>query len=91
MATSRYVTLPGSHKNPVIGAVEIAKAPADERLEVTVRLRPRNPLPKAAQLLSLGSTPAPTISRAEFNRRHGASAADFAAVRKFAREHKLAL
>jgi kumamolisin len=91
MATSRYVTLPGSHKNPVTGAVEIAKAPADERLEVTVRLRPRNPLPKAAQLLSLGSTPAPTISRAEFNRRHGASAADFAAVRKFAREHKLAV
>jgi len=91
MVTSRYVTLPGSHKNPVTGAAVIDKAPRDERLEVAVRLRPRNPLPKAPQLLSLGSTPAPTISRAEFNRRHGASAADLAAVRKFAREHKLTI
>ena len=91
MVTSRYVPLPGSHKNPVTGAAVIDKAPRDERLEVAVRLRPRNPLPKASQLLSLGSTPAPTISRAGFNGRHGASAADLAAVRKFAREHKLTI
>jgi kumamolisin len=91
MVASRYVTLPGSHKNPVAGAAEIAKSPRDERLEVTVRLRPRNPLPKASELLRLGSTPAPTISRVEFDRRHGASASDLAAVKKFAREHQLSV
>src|SRR5208282_6398821 len=91
MVTSRYVPIPGSHKDPVTGAVAIAKAPRDERLEVAVRLRPSSPLPKASQLLSLGASPAPTISRAEFDRRHGASAADLAALRKFAREHELAV
>jgi kumamolisin len=89
MVTSRYITLPGSHKDPIEGAKVIGKASRDEHLEVTVRLRPSNSLPKAAELLGMGSTPAQTMSRAEFDRRHGASVADLAAVRKFARAQEL--
>ena len=91
MASSKYFTLPGSRKNPVEGAVAIAEAPRDEHLEVTVRLRPRTSLPKASDFLGMGSTPPPTITRAQFDRRHGASDADRAAVKKFAREHKLSV
>jgi subtilase family serine protease len=73
------------------GAKVIGKASRDEHLEVTVRLRPSNSLPKAAELLGMGSTPAQTMSRAEFDRRHGASVADLAAVRKFARAQELSV
>jgi kumamolisin len=69
----------------------IDKAPSDEHLEVTVRLRPENLLPKASQLLGMGSTPLRTMTRAEFDQRHGASTEDIAAIRKLARAHKLAI
>jgi kumamolisin len=83
--------LPGSYKDPVEGAKVLFKAPSDDHLEVTVRLRPENALPKASQLLGMGSAPLRTMTRAEFDQRHGASAADIAAVKKFARAHKLSV
>jgi kumamolisin len=83
--------LPGSYKDPVEGAKVLFKAPSDDHLEVTVRLRPENALPKASELLGKGSTPLRTMSRAEFDQRHGASTADIAAVKKFARAHKLSV
>lgn len=88
---TRRFNLPGSRKNPVAGAKVIGKAPRDEHLEVTVRLRPSNPLPNASALLRMGSTPLKTMTRDEFDRRHGASVADLTAVRKFARGYKLSV
>jgi kumamolisin len=85
MATKKVVSIPGSNKTPYQNAKAIAPSPADERLEVTVRLRPKNPLP---DLLS-ASGPVKTVSHAEFDSLYGASAKDIAQIRRFAKEHNL--
>src|SRR5262249_10965325 len=85
------VPIPGSQKQPVEGATPIGPAPRDERLEVTLRLRPRSPLPKAADLLKPSAAPMEILSRDEFERRHGAAANDIAKIRKFAKANNLAV
>ena len=55
MPTTKMVLIRGSRKQPLPGATEIAPAPRDERLEVTVRLRPKTPLPKASDMLTASS------------------------------------
>jgi kumamolisin len=73
------------------GAKAIAAAPPDERLEVTVRLRPKTPLPTVRDMLSLSSTPIPTLTHDEYEKKYGSAEADFALVRKFAKAHNLAV
>jgi hypothetical protein len=50
MATKKLVAVRGSKKVPLEGARVIAPAPADERLEVTMRLRPMHKLPNADEM-----------------------------------------
>jgi kumamolisin len=85
MATKKTVSIPGSNKTPYHGAKAVAPSPADERLEVTVRLRPKNALPDL-----LGATaPVQTVTHEEFENQYGASDKDIAQVRRFAKEHDL--
>src|SRR5947207_1859725 len=83
------VPIPGSKKLPFKNAKPVGPAPADERLEVTVRLRARNPLPNAADLLSASSNSVAPMTHQEFENQHGADPADMDRVRKFAAEHNL--
>jgi kumamolisin len=85
------VLIRGSRKQPLPGATEIAPAPRDERLEVTVRLRPKTPLPKASAMLKASSAPIPTLSHEEFNKNYGANPRDVAQIRKFAKENSLSI
>ena len=89
MPTKKTVALSGSDKKPFRNARPIAPAPQDERLEVTVRLRPRTPLPDAASLLQPSVTPAPILSHQAYNARYGADPKDIARVRRFATAHHL--
>jgi hypothetical protein len=57
MPSIKMVPIPGSMKQPLPNAQAIGPAPQDERLEVTVRLRPRNPLPKSAVMLKPSVAP----------------------------------
>src|SRR5271154_7149833 len=92
MATTKeMVPIPGSKKIPFRGAHAIAAAPADERLEVTVRLRPRNQLPSAQDLLKPSNAPMPHLTHAEFEDRYGADPKDIEQIAKFAKEHNLAV
>jgi kumamolisin len=87
------VPLKGSERAAVRGARALAPTDPTERLEVTilVRRRARQDLATRVHAMASGRTPGPFLSRDEFAKRHGADAADFAAVRAFAAAHGLAV
>jgi kumamolisin len=89
MPTNKMINVPGSKKTPFRDAHVVAPAPADERLEVTLRLRPRNPLPKAQDLLKPSKVPMRQLTHKEFEDSHGADTADIERIRKFAEANKL--
>ena len=89
MSSKKTVALSGSEKQPLPDARIIAPAPPDERLEVTVRLRPRTPLPDASSLLQPSRDPAPIFTRQAYNARYGADPKDIARVRRFASANHL--
>jgi len=89
MPRKRMVPIPGSEKKVHRNAREIAPAPSDERLEVTIRIRSRTALPNPQDMLKLSGAPLPQLTREQYEARHGASPKDIALVRKFAREHNL--
>jgi kumamolisin len=91
MASKRMTSIPGSEKEPLPGAHVVAPAPSDERFEVTVRVRPKNALPKAQGMLKLSSAPLKQLTHAQYEQRYGADAKDLALVRKFAQEHNLSV
>src|SRR5947209_12531764 len=91
MASKNLVEVSGSEKEPLEGARAIAPAPPDERLELTVRVRPRNQLPDASDMLKPAAGPAPHLTHAEYERLYGADPKDLARVRKFAEDHGLAV
>jgi kumamolisin len=87
------LVLKGSERAPLGDARSTGKADPSERLEVTVLLRRRGIDDLKAQLgrLHAGDRTAAHLTRAEFARRHGATPDDLAAVRRFARDHGLAV
>ncbi len=84
-AAPRRVPLAGSERLPLAGAVAVGPAAAEQRLEVTLRLRPRAPLP---DMTDVGTSDAP-LTRQQLGERHGAEVADVGRVEAFAREHSL--
>jgi kumamolisin len=83
--------LKGSERQPVPGAKSVGKSDPKERLEVTVIVRRRaaDDLQKKVKELNRGGRS--RISRDEFAKTYGAAPADFAAVKKFAEKHGLAV
>lgn len=90
-------TIPGSDKAPVAGAHSLGAVRADERIEVTLRLRPRSAsagaAPRAATNAHEDVPPAQRqyLSREEYEAAHGTDDADIAKVRAFAQAHRLAV
>jgi kumamolisin len=90
------VPLSGSERNVLAGARALREADLHERLEVSVFLRPRARAELQARLAALHADARRAarpraLSREAFARRHGASAADMRAVRRFAAGHGLAV
>ena len=83
--------LKGSERQPVPGAKSVGKSDPKERLEVTVIVRRQaaDDLQKKVKELNRGGRS--HISRDEFAKTYGAAPADFAAVKKFAEKHRLAV
>jgi kumamolisin len=88
------VPLVGSDKRPVVDAEPIGDLHPDERIEVSVQLRPRAEGELTSHLESL-ATLAPAmrqpLSRQEFSQRFGASSDDIARVQAFAAAQGLAV
>lgn len=89
MPSNKMVTIPGSNKDPYLNARAISPAPSDERLEVTLRIRPKNTLPLAQDMLKLSNDPLKQLTHEQFEETYGADAKDLALVRKFAQENNL--
>jgi len=89
MTSKKMVSIPGSQKQPYRNARVVAPAPSDERLEVTLRIRPKNALPKPQDMLKLSGTPLKQLTHEQYEQQHGAYAKDFVLLRKFAKEHNL--
>jgi len=86
------ISLKGSERAAVPGARTIGPAEPTERLQVTMLLRRRAQHDFAARVAAIASGRAhPFLSRDEFAQRHGAEAADLAAVRAFAGARGLAV
>jgi kumamolisin len=87
------VTLKGSERSAVPGAQVRAPADPTEPLEVSVIVRRggRQELQTRVAKLAAGDRTVETLSREEFAKRHGADAADLAAVRRFAAAHGLSV
>jgi kumamolisin len=91
MASKKMVSIPGSEKQPLKDAKEVAPAPSDERLEVTVRVRPKNPLPDAHDMLKFSGAAPEQLTHEQYEELYGADAKDIALVSKFAQEHNLSV
>jgi kumamolisin len=91
MAANDMISIPGSERQAVRGAKRLAPARADERLEVTVRLRRLNPLPATA--VDGHELPASRsyLTHDQLESKHGADPADIAKVETFARQAGLAV
>jgi len=85
------ITLKGSERVAMPGARVLAPADPTERLEVTMLVRRRAGAELRARVaqLATGKASQPFLTREEFATRHGADAADLAAVRTFAAAHGL--
>jgi kumamolisin len=82
--------LPGSQSRLPAGGQARRPVHPDERIEVSVTVRPRRPLEDLDRRLDR-ATPGeqPYLSREEFAATYGADGADLAKVEAFAREHGL--
>jgi kumamolisin len=89
MASRKMVSIPGSQKQPLREAQVVGPAPSDERLEVTVRIRPKRAMPKVREMLKFSGAPLEQLTHEQYEERFGADAKDLASVRKFAKEYNL--
>jgi kumamolisin len=87
------VAVTGSERAPMSGATAVGPSSPDERLEVTVRLRPRTPLQalKASGVVKEHPQQRRYLSHAEWAATYGAAPEDIAKVEAFAQAHGLAV
>jgi kumamolisin len=91
--TSRHI-IPGSERQPMAAATAVGAVHPDERIEVTLRLRPKAPLSTLASRGVHDDTPPARreyLTRDEYTASHGADAKDLEAVAGFATAHGLAV
>ncbi|HKW30474.1 MAG TPA: S53 family peptidase, partial [Verrucomicrobiae bacterium] len=91
-ADTGRVILKGSHRAPHAGEKVRGKLDANERIEVTVRLRARQKwagTPECARICTAPLARRLYLTREEFALRYGANPADFERLEQFAREFNL--
>lgn len=95
MATqSPHVPVSGSERAPLPNAHVVGPIAPTERLEVTIRVRPRVSLQAIATSAAMAARPPRErryLSREEYAAAHGADPQDLAAIEAFARQHGLAV
>jgi kumamolisin len=91
---SKLVSLPGSHRDAVPGSNVIGPAHPHQRIEVTLRLRPRAVIPPGVRSAATDTRPTGKrryLTREQLAADHGAAADDIAKVVAFAHSHHLAV
>ncbi len=91
---AKKVPLAGSHRTAATGSAVIGPAHADERVEVTLRLRPRAAIPskvRSEATTTRSHKARQYLTRDQLSANHGASPEDIAKVEAFARANDLAV
>jgi kumamolisin len=91
-ASANMVPLAGSSIGPVLGSHVVGPVHPDERIEVTVRVRPRAPLPAAVKAKTMHASPPEArdyLSRQQLAADYGADPQDIAKVEAFATANNL--
>jgi kumamolisin len=87
---NNVIPVPGSERAPLPGARAVGPTNPDERLSVTVRLRPKQPItPRVESQAAVPPRQRPHLSREEFEQEHGSDPRDLEQVARFARNHNL--
>ena len=89
MPDNTRVEVPGSEKVALPEGSLIGDVPADERFQVTVRVRQQNALPPLSAYAAQRPTERRYMTRAELAAQHGAAADDLQKVAAFAQSHGL--
>jgi len=87
----KRIAIPGSEKAMLHGARLMGASDPNERIEVTLFLRPLTPTTATAENGSLMPHERKHLSREEFERTHGANPADIAKIDAFAHENGLSV
>jgi kumamolisin len=87
------VQLAGSHRPPMPNSKVLGPTHPEERVEVTIRLRPRAPISAAVHATTAAQSPKGRqyLSRKQLSDAHGATREDIAEIEMFAKAHKLAV
>src|SRR2546430_17461231 len=85
-AKAKLHLVPGSEKTLPKGAKLIGKTKAEDRVEITVLLRARKPLPSLEELCPPHAQP---MSHDQSREQHGAAPADIETAETFAADHRL--
>src|SRR5262249_34906338 len=91
---SHHVPVPGSERAPLPNAHVVGPVAPTERLEVTIRVRPRASLQAIATSTAMAARlprERQYMSREDYTAAHGADPQDLAAIETFARQHGLAV
>ena len=89
VAKANYAAIPGSERRAVPGAAATGPIAPETRIEVTVRVGPRKPLPSADELAAAAIRGDASLSHDQYDAEYGADPADVARVEAFARAHHL--
>jgi kumamolisin len=84
-----YKIIAGSERPPVRGARVIQNAHPDQTVEVSIRIRSKSEAKREEFKRSLATPGFKQMSRADYEKRHGADAADLERIKKFAQEFGL--
>jgi kumamolisin len=85
----KFTVISGSDRKPVSSARLINNSPADQTVEVSVRIRSKAEAKRPELKSALAKPGFQQMSRADFERTHGADPADLQKIRKFAQEFGL--
>jgi len=88
MPSDQYVAVPGSEREPMPGATISGTCDPNEKVQVTVVVRPQ-PLGKKVKPLAELIASGARLTRTQYARRYGADSKDVEKVREFARRYGL--
>jgi kumamolisin len=88
-SNQKFTVVSGSERKPVSSARPINNSPADQTVEVSVRIRSKAEAKRAELKSALAKPGFQQMSRADFEKTHGADPADVEKIKKFAQEFGL--
>jgi len=89
MPKPNYAVVPGSEFGKVPGARMLGPIASETRIEVTVRVKGRKPLPSSDEMAARVLQGTPPLSHDQYEAEYGADPADVAKVEAFAKAHHL--